>query len=297
MVQTLADIEIICIDDCSPDGSAAIVEKLTCEDNRIRLIRHKQNLGLGGARNTGIAAARAPYLAGVDSDDYIMPTMLEQLWAAAANQTADVVACGIAMLDENGTLLHNICKPEQKLENDRSQINILDVLPPSFCNKLWRTSLFRAHGITFPKHLYYEDLATTPRLLRFAKDIRIISTALYCYVVRRNSITNSMSPRHIIDYFRTYDVLYDFLEAEDLLDRYYGDLVVKIGKSLHYHAQTVVDADRDEAELAQYVRHLLMLKLAYLEYNDKLRALDLGALKDLLLNATSPSDVHDPTRK
>ncbi|CUH65528.1 putative glycosyltransferase EpsJ [Thalassovita gelatinovora] len=291
MEQTFEDIEILCIDDCSPDNSAAIIERLAAEDKRIRLIRHDRNLGLGGARNTGISEARAPYLASVDSDDYIDPSMLERLWDATDGQTVDVVSCGLALVDEDGSVQLNVTKPNQTFMNDASQVNILDLLPPSFCNKLWRTSLFTETGVTFPTHMYYEDLATTPRVLRFAKVIKTIQDVLYQYVVRENSITNSYSARHIIDYFRTYDTLWDFFSTEDLLNRYHEEFFVKIGKSLRYHTNMIVDSGLDEGEKAQYVRHMLLLKLAYLEYNSKLRDLDKESLQLMLLKARSRADI------
>jgi glycosyltransferase involved in cell wall biosynthesis len=99
MAQSMADLEIVCVDDASPDRSATIVRHLARTDARIRLLRHGRNRGLGGARNTGIAAARGTYVTGVDSDDFVRPTMMEKHWLASANGSIDVVACGIAVLD------------------------------------------------------------------------------------------------------------------------------------------------------------------------------------------------------
>lgn len=69
--QTLTDIEIICVDDCSPDDSASILQNWSEKDSRIKVIRHAQNKRQGGARNTGIKAATADYVGFVDSDDYV----------------------------------------------------------------------------------------------------------------------------------------------------------------------------------------------------------------------------------
>ena len=294
MAQTLKDIEIICVDDCSPDDCAVIVESLARHDSRIRLIRHEHNLGLGGARNTGIRAARAPYLASVDSDDYILPEMLERLWDATGDQVADVTACGMALMNPDGSLISNISRPQQSYCNQDDQLDIFDILSPCFWNKLWRTRLFTSNGIEFPEHLYHEDLATTPRVLRHAKDIRIISDPLYCYVQRTGSITKTVSARHIIDYFRTYDVLSNFLQTENLSERYGEEFIAKIGKSLHYHTQGLSDSSLGQAEKLQYMRYMLMLKLSYLEYDEKLREMDTATLQSLLLSATSRHDIENP---
>jgi len=295
MEQTLKDNEILCIDDCSPDNSAKVIERLAAEDDRIRLIRHERNLGLGGARNTGISEARAPYLASVDSDDYVDTQMLERLWEATEDQSVDIVSCGFALVNEDGSLRYKISKPDQIYCNEDAQVNILDLLPSAFWNKLWRTSLFTDNNITFPNHLYFEDLATTPRVLRFAKRIRSIPDSLYNYMIREDSITNSFGAKHIIDYFRVYDVLWAFLKDEGLTDRYQDLFVEKIGNELHYHTETVIASDMSEADQAQYIRHMLLLKIAYLEYNSRLQELDAQSLRSLLLNARSWEDVKTLT--
>lgn len=297
MAQTLHDIEIICVDDFSPDGSAEIVQRLALEDSRIRLIRHQRNLGLGGARNTGIEASTSPYVTGVDSDDYILPEMMQRLWELSEEQVADVVSCGLSLLDQDGELIQVVERPVGNYRNDQDQINILDLLTPSFCAKIWRTTLFTSHDIAFPEHLYYEDLATTPRLLRHAIDIRVIRDPLYCYVSRGDSITNTSSARHIVDYFRVYDILFEFLRSEGLLARYREELIEKIGKSLRYHTLNVTESDMGQDDKLQYLRYMLMLKLGYLELSDRLQGLEIESLQALLLGATTCDDLPGIARE
>jgi glycosyltransferase involved in cell wall biosynthesis len=292
MEQTLDAIEIICVDDASPDDSAKVVERLAQKDGRIRLIRHDCNLGLGGARNTGIKAARAQYVTGIDSDDYILPEMMERLWEASDEATADVVACGMAVVKGDGSLLYNVNFPYQRYCNAKNEVDIFNVLTPSFCNKLWRKELFTKHDIMFPEHQYFEDLATSPRLLHFAKDISVIPDPLYCYVQREGSITASASLEHLLDHFRTFDILSCFLEKEALLDRYHVALIEMIGKSLAYHARSMMKLDDQRVSNAAYIRYLLMLKLAYISHNKKVSELDSQTLQDLLLTATSFVDLE-----
>lgn len=294
MAQSMTEIEIVCVDDASPDRSASIVRRLARTDSRIRLIRHERNRGLGGARNTGIAAARSIYVTGVDSDDFVLPMMMERLWQASSNGSMDVVACGMAVLDAEGKLRFNVSQPEQTLSNARDQIDCLQLLNPSFCNKLWKRKLFNNHSIQFPESQYFEDLATTPRLLHFAKEIRIIGDPLYCYVQREGSITKSTSPKHILDHFRTFDILAEFLAAEGLLDSHRQAFVELIGKSLHYHSRTgAAEANNEAAADLQWLRYMLLLKLAYLAHNEKAQTLKADELRDLLLNATSSQDLPD----
>ena len=117
--QTLKDIEIICVDDCSPDDSYLIVERHAAEDSRISLIRHEKNLGLGGARNTAIRASKADYIASVDSDDYMSLNMLEVLWDASNNGWFDIVGCGYSRVDGDGNILSIVQYDEKQLSNQK----------------------------------------------------------------------------------------------------------------------------------------------------------------------------------
>jgi glycosyltransferase involved in cell wall biosynthesis len=280
VAQTLEDIEIICVDDRSPDQSARIVETFSATDSRVRLIRNERNLGPGGARNTGIRMARAPYVAGVDSDDYIHPAMMETLWTAAAGQNADVVECGFEQVAEDGTVLGRYSPPARQLDNSEHRIDVFAELKSAFWNKLWRRSLFAENGIEFPNRLNFDDLATTPRLLAYARDIRTIPDALYCYVTRPGSISTSWSPKHMMDYFECFDLLADFLRERGLEERYLPALLGCIGPNLHYHATQVLESGMNRKDKERYVRHLLMLKLGYIRHRERLR--DMSA-KELLL--------------
>ena len=90
--QTLKDIEIICVNDGSPDGSAAILEEYAQKDNRIKVIT-QENRGLSEARNSGLKIASGEYIAFLDSDDYIDLKFFEQLYKRGIESNSDVVVC------------------------------------------------------------------------------------------------------------------------------------------------------------------------------------------------------------
>lgn len=92
LAQTLQDIEIVLVDDGSPDGCGGICDEYAARDSRIRVI-HQGNQGLPGARNSGLRAASGDYVGFVDSDDYIDPDMFEKLYEAARENDADFVMC------------------------------------------------------------------------------------------------------------------------------------------------------------------------------------------------------------
>lgn len=100
--QTLADFELIIVDDASNDGTWELLRERYGSDPRIRLIRHESNQGVSGARNTGLRAARGSYIAVVDHDDFMEPEYLEVLCNAAEKYQTDYVLCGVRTLFPDG---------------------------------------------------------------------------------------------------------------------------------------------------------------------------------------------------
>lgn len=98
MAQTLRNIEIICVDDGSTDGSQAILERLAAQDPRITLIR-QENAGAGAARNNGLARAKGQYLSFLDADDFFEPDMLEAAYDKASEDRAQIVVFGADFYD------------------------------------------------------------------------------------------------------------------------------------------------------------------------------------------------------
>jgi hypothetical protein len=211
--------------------------------------------------------------------------MVERLWQASEEGTADVVACGFRRVHGDGSPAAPSYQPEPgRFRNDDHQLDIFEFLNPSFCNKIWRRSLFIEHNIFFPENTYFEDLAVTPRLLNQAKDIRVIEGDYYKYFVRPGSTTRSFSGRHIIDHFRIFDILDQFLNRESLQERYGQVLRERIRRSLAFHASEVIASDMEEHDKQQYLRHCLMLQQGYLQLQDDLRDTPAAMLQSLILN-------------
>ena len=100
--QTFKDIEIICVDDCGTDNSIQIAEEYAKKDERIKIIHHETNKGLAISRNTGMDNASGEYIFFLDSDDYILPNILEKLYENICTTQADIVLSRpIAFADDN----------------------------------------------------------------------------------------------------------------------------------------------------------------------------------------------------
>jgi len=276
--QTFKDIEIICVDDCSPDNSYKIVEEHCKQDKRVVLIRHEKNLGLGGARNTGIRAAKADYLASVDSDDYMSKDMLEILWKATDNGWFDIICCGFNRVDGNGNILSKYSYPEKQIFNDNNSVDIFSTLNPAFWNKLWRKSLFVENDIYFPEHDYYEDMSTTPRLLAKARYAKVIKDALYFYLVRDQSIINSVTDKHIIDYLKGFEILSKFLKENNLSQHYVDKFHLFIRGNFNYFTKSIIDSQLSLDKKNQYLRFLILFRITFVENFNKFRYLGVSDL-------------------
>ncbi len=124
--QTLQEIEIILIDDESPDNCGKMCDKYVKQDKRIKVI-HKENEGLGLSRNVGINVSKGEYLAFIDSDDYIDKNAYEEMYKKAKQENADICFCGVKFLDINQKERKRIVNPFAK-DTFRGEEIIQDVL-------------------------------------------------------------------------------------------------------------------------------------------------------------------------
>lgn len=280
MNQTFRDIEIICVDDCSPDRSVEIVERLAAVDSRIQLIRHSHNLGLGGARNTGIRSARGEYIASVDSDDYVHPTMLQALMDGTRCGKFDVVVCGYDRVNEEGSCLSEHFRIQKTLDPIPDGSDPFLISNPAFWNKLWRKSLYTENGIYFPEKIYYQDAATIPRLYVYARNVNFIGGGYYKYLVRGDSVSNKISDKHLLDKLREIDVIKDFFLSRGLYYRYEDAIRRRIFDTFRQHWLIIATnkSDLDDATLT-YLRHMLVLREGMLRGDDPARKLSPAFLK------------------
>ena len=101
--QTLTDLEIILIDDGSPDNSAYICDEYAKLDSRVKVI-HKENGGLSSARNAALDICKGEYIGFVDSDDFVEPTMFEELYNSAINYNSDISICALSTFSEKSII-------------------------------------------------------------------------------------------------------------------------------------------------------------------------------------------------
>ena len=215
--QTYSDLEIILVDDGSPDGCPAMCEDLKCEDSRIRVI-HKENGGLSDARNAGIEVAGGDYITFVDSDDYIAPDFIQSMMSVLEDDI-DIVCGGYERVtDKEEVLETRMAKEPRVLNNHDAMLEMVKnrEIRTTAWGKVFRRNLF--DDIRFDKGKYHEDIYIMHKLFGKARKVAVVSVALYSYRVNQNSITgSSFSPKH-------EDAVYAHLERMKFLKERYPDL-------------------------------------------------------------------------
>ena len=159
MEQSLQEVEFIFVDDASPDGSRAIVERVVAEyDRDVRILTHPENRGLPAARNTGLAEVQGEFIWHCDSDDWPEPTMLEEMYTAATENAADFVYCDFYL--DFGTSRRVMVNPSYTNPEQMVKEGFLaGLMKYNVWNKLVRRSLYTESGLRFPEgHAMGEDM-------------------------------------------------------------------------------------------------------------------------------------------
>lgn len=197
--QTYTNLQIILVDDGSPDNCGKICDEYAKKDPRIEVI-HKVNGGLSDARNVGIAKAKGKYIGFVDSDDYIKEDMYEILINLIKEYDADVSICN----------LYDVIDGKEDIRNNENGIQeysrleilkevLLDKNIQSYAwNKLYKKELF--DEIKYPIGKKYEDIGTTFYVFEKCNKIVVTSKPEYYYLKRSDSLVNNVTESTVLDY-------------------------------------------------------------------------------------------------
>jgi len=196
--QTYTNLEIILVDDGSPDGCPAICDEYAENDPRIQVI-HKENGGLSDARNAALEVATGEYIAFVDSDDWVLPDMLWMLYNGLSRAKADIAVCNYVQVYPNGE--EYVCGVEEELVLDRDEALELLLHDRQLQNYVWN-KLYAARlwkDIRFPVGQAFEDINTTWKLFDRADRAILLQDAGYCYLMRESGIVGSRSIKNEMD--------------------------------------------------------------------------------------------------
>lgn len=226
--QSYKELEIILVDDGSPDSCGKICDKYAEKDSRITVI-HKKNGGLSDARNTGINVANGEYLSFVDSDDLLHKDFYLTLFNMLIDNNADISSCNFLKFTGEKISDKSIKNPIIKTISNIDALN--DLYTDKYvnyivaCNKLYKATLFK--DLKFPVGKIHEDEFTTPKVLFKANKIAVTEEELYYYRQTPNSITNSQFNINNLDFLEAINNRLSFIN-ENKLDMLYKKCVYQL---------------------------------------------------------------------
>jgi len=254
--QTYQNLEIILVDDGSPDGSPAICDAWEARDARIRVI-HKENGGLSDARNAGMAIASGDLISFIDSDDAVAPDFLMCLWEAMMQRHADVAECAVSFVDEAGNLVRHRASAavtEMGSLEALRRLVLEDGIYQTVWNKLYRRWVVA--GIPFEVGKYNEDEFWTYRVFDRIEKLVTVEKPLYYYLQRSTSIIGVGYNLRRIDglearfqrmlYLQKYEPLAALTRQQLILDCMW-----------HYQAASRMTDTHQRRQARDYVRRVL----------------------------------------
>ncbi len=197
--------QVICVNDGSADGSAAILEEYAKKYPNVEIIT-QSNAGLSAARNMGVKAAIGEYVCFLDSDDYWEPNVLNGLLEQIERDKLDVLRFKYQNVNENYEVIQPY-KRDNRLDNNYSEeptdgVSFLNSRMNTQCyavmyiihrDLIYPSTLNNQHSTLFTEGIYFEDTDWTPRMLCKAKRVASTNTIVYNYLVREGSITNAVN--------------------------------------------------------------------------------------------------------
>ena len=193
--QTYKNIQVLMIDDGSTDGSAELCKDFVAKDNRFRYF-YKENGGLSDARNYGISRADGQYLTFVDSDDYLSPVFVEQLYACFnADPAVEVSVCSMDLVDETYKTIGSYSFPTKVYTGEEALREVLYSrgLECYACAKMFSKKIFET--VSFTKGRLFEDIDIIYKIFLNVKKVQVVGGAYYYYLQRKNSITQAVFNR------------------------------------------------------------------------------------------------------
>ncbi len=229
--QELDDYEIIAVDDCSTDGSLAVLQDYARRfPDKVRAVHSPVNRHQGGAKNIGLRMARGEWIGFIDSDDWITPAMYRRLIEAAEQTGADVAGCDYCLTDEHSMRVGRIVpnnKKEQSgvLDDDKRRSLILD--SGSLVVKIFRRSMILEKELWFPENIFYEDNAMANSYMVLSKRFAYVEEPMYFYYQHDASTVHTISVRRCEDRMEAGRIMLQEARRHCYYDKYRPELEYK----------------------------------------------------------------------
>lgn len=219
--QTLADFEVILVDDGCTDQTPQIAKEYTARrPDRFRMV-HRANGGLSAARNTGIREVNSEYIAFLDSDDFIEPTLYEKM-VQRMDEGADVVVTDIEYWYSDASKRFSM---SGLTDWSADIVSEKAMLSPMFAwNKMYRTRFFKEEQLYYPEGTWYEDIPVTTRIFARTEKIAYLNECLIHYRQREGSIMSARNTERIKEIFGVMEMVRHSFEVDGTYERYFREL-------------------------------------------------------------------------
>lgn len=228
LAQTIADYEVICVDDCSTDDSMHILKHYEEKyPQKVRVFQTPENLKQGGARNLGMKQAKGEWIGFFDSDDFAAEDMYEKLLAKAQATHADVVGCQYQITHEQSK------KPGRCVVNNTTeqtgvlgveQYKLLMRRPGSMVIKIYKKEVIDRYNLRFPERVFYEDNCAAPVWMLHFKHFELVDEPLYYYYQHEASTVHHISRAKCEDRLTTGKMLVEWCKEAGFYEPYKREL-------------------------------------------------------------------------
>lgn len=224
--QVFEDFEVVLIDDGSTDCSREVAEKFVKKNPEKFKLVHQENRGSSEARNKGLLYATGDYICFVDSDDYLEPLYLKEMYDQAKKNDADMVFCAFASVDEWGNIIKEIHE-QGFMEGEAYSIYgkpelLLTQNAP--WNKMYKRSIISENGLLFTSNVWYEDLRFVKKYMAFCEKCIYCDKVLYNYLIRSGSIMNSMASERNLEIIGAIQEIQEFYQKELGTNQFWNEI-------------------------------------------------------------------------
>jgi len=244
--QTLEDIEIICIDDCSTDGSLLVLQEYSKSDSRIRLIKKEKNEGLAVLRNNAVRYAKGKYILFLDGDDLYDFDLCRKVYECAELNGSDMVLWDyLCFVDESEILEKTMIKSRLQSVLPDDKLALLQ-RPAFIWTRLLKLEVFKSLHIEFPKGLTRQDIPVHWQLITQLNKISILPERL-CYYRQQPNATTHQKDSRLFDLVRVMDIVAEYLQKSNLYQKYQNEFFRQQFNLLHGMVDSIDSRFREEA--------------------------------------------------
>ncbi len=262
--QTLKDLEIIIVNDSSPDNSQEIIDEYVAKfPGKIKSII-KENGGQGSARNLGLEASSGEYIGYVDSDDFVDIHMYEDMLNQAIKDNSDIVEVGFFEYSDSDKVLSTKCFKTENITTNLKDDKKLLFDNTVVWNKLYRASLLKDNNIKFREKKWYEDFDFVIKTICYAKKVSIMPKSYYYYLLRQGSTMNNSNAERNLEILEAMDEILKFFKDRNIYSDYIEEL--EFLAVFHIYLPTNVRIIRSNATWAK--KHEIIHKInSYMDSN------------------------------